>query len=56
MSGKQWLFYIVLGFLVYAFLPSRVRVAYLLIVGLGGVVYADKTGGLKRLKDTLAGI
>ncbi len=49
-----WLSFIVVAYVVYTFIPSRVRVGYLAMVLLGGIVYAERTGRLSLLKSTVS--
>lgn len=50
----QWLWLMLGAFLVYQFLPARVRVPYLVVISLGGFVFADMSGGLVRLRSTFS--
>ena len=56
MKLAQWLLYIGLAYVVYMFIPSKSRVLYLAVVGIGGLMYAERTGALARLKGSLAGL
>lgn len=48
-----WLAYVGVAYMVYTILPDRVRVVYLLVVLAGGILFAESSGSLGRISDTL---